>query len=175
MVDIEKLQTRLSMLEAQVRQLQAESDIRRVMARYMLLCDWPTPAVDGVPFEDLFTEDIVWEGIGPRYARDYGRHEGHQKVLAFFNSFKGSRPAFQMNVHHLASEAISVTGDTARGQWVLFQASTAARHQTRLRGARLNIALRFEAQKWRIAHFTTEYLFQVSFAANQVDIPLPQS
>ena len=42
--------------------LEGESAVRRLMARYMDLCDVPRAAIHLCQLAQLFTEDAVWEG-----------------------------------------------------------------------------------------------------------------
>lgn len=157
-VSTETLEVKLTRLSARLAMLEAEAEIRRVMARYMQLCDWPGRP-PGNEFRDLFTPEAVWEGVGPRYAGKYGCHQGRERIMAFFDSLSQGQPPFQFNAHFLTSEAIEVDGSAAIGRWMLLQPYTSTRGESNLVGARLHISFRLDAARWRIAHFRTESLF----------------
>ncbi|MGE0798857.1 MAG: nuclear transport factor 2 family protein [Lautropia sp.] len=147
-------------LHARITALEAEADIRRVVSRYMLLCD--KPAADeaaGRPFADLFTNDVIWEGVGERYARWFGRHEGIDNVLAFFKAFRGRERRFVLNVHYLGNEHLAVGGESAEGWWLLYEPVTDTAGTSSAMGARLHLSFRRESPAWRISHFRTENLF----------------
>lgn len=154
----ETTEAQLARLSARLATLEAEAQIRRVMARYMKLCDWPGQPL-GSEFRELFTPEAVWEGVGSRYAGKYGRHEGRERIMAFFASLSQGQPPFQFNAHFLTSESIEVDGSSASGRWMLLQPYISTRGESNLVAARLHIAFRLDADRWRIAHFRTENLF----------------
>lgn len=155
---MENLEAKCARLDARLAILEAEAEIRRLMARYMSLCDCPAQAPAG-KLDDLFCSDAVWEGVGPRYAGEYGRHEGRERIVAFFESFAQRGARFAFNAHFLTSESIEVDGSCAIGWWMLLQPCTYTDGESHLIGARLQITFRREAGRWRIAHFRTENLF----------------
>lgn len=59
-----------------VETLEGESQVRRLMARYMDLCDVPRAATNVRELAELFTVDAVWEGIGTSTAQTFGQHRG---------------------------------------------------------------------------------------------------
>jgi hypothetical protein len=147
--------------------LEAEADIRRLAARYMTLCDAPEPDVPGRPFADLFTADLVWEGVG-RTATEFGRVEGRDKLLAWFDSMR-EPPRYAFNAHFLTSEQIAVDGDGegATGGWLMLQLALRSDGTGEVRMARLSLRFRRE-DAWRIAHFQTEALFRYDAAPERV-------
>lgn len=155
-------------LAQEVAALRAESDIRRLQARYMHLCDTPCPepGVDDTTTRidrilSLYTHDAVWEGVGPYYDGQFGRSTGHAEIRRHFESFWGQRrdPALVLNVHYLTSEQIHVDGTTANGQWVHMQPWIFADGSSLLRSSRLHNAFRREAGIWRITRTRTENVF----------------
>jgi hypothetical protein len=75
MKGMEDVRAAIAELQQQVAFLQAEAEARRLLARYMFLCDSPLPEA-GMPAEAradaigaLFTEDAIWQGVGARTAR----------------------------------------------------------------------------------------------------------
>lgn len=154
----EASEAKLTRLSARLAILEAEGEIRRVMARYTHLCDWPGQPL-GSEFRELFAPDAIWEGVGSRYAGKYGRHEGRERIMAFFEGLSHGQPPFQFNAHFLTSESIEVEGSSAIGGWMLLQPYTSTRGESSFVGARLRIAFRLDSGRWRIAHFRTENLF----------------
>ena len=151
--------------------LEAEAAIRRLAARYMALCDEPPTAAAGPDFEDLFTADLVWEGVGQKASAEFGRIEGRNALLAWFDSMR-TPPKYVFNVHFLTSEAIDVAGSEATGTWMMFQAAVRRSGEGELRIARITILFRQDEGSWRIARFQTESLFRLDAAAEHVAVLL---
>jgi len=151
--------------------LEAESAVRRVMARYMRLCDQPD---DGFPIAELgalFTRDAVWEGGGARYGSAFGRHEGRDAIMAFIDSFRRP-PHFNLNTHFLTSESIEADEATATGSWIMLQLSTYADGNASMLGAAIRAEFAIEDGAWRIARFRTENLFTAPWQAGSHDAAL---
>lgn len=146
-------------------QLEAEADIRRLAARYMALCDAPVADAPGRSFDDLFTEDLVWEGLG-KAAAEFGRVEGSARLLAWFDTMRDP-PRYALNAHFLTSEQIAVDGDAATGSWLMLQLARRTDGSGEVRIARLSLRFRRE-NRWRIAHFQTESLFRFDAAPDRV-------
>lgn len=146
-------------IEERVQALEGEGEIRRLLARYMRLGDKPALSIPGLEFEELFTPDVIWEGVGSRYATEFGRHEGRTAVMEFFRSFRARERRFVLNLHFLASEAIDVRDDFATGIWIMFEPVTWNTEESALLAARLQVDFRRLPQGWRIAHFRTSNLF----------------
>ena len=164
----EELTKTIVSLTAHVDRLLAEADIRRVQARYMMLCDTPCPepgiANDVERIEavlDLYTEDAVWEGVGSFYDNQFGRSVGKAAIRKHFQAFWGQKqdPALVLNVHYLTSEQIHVTGDTANGQWVHCQPWVFGDGSSLLRSSRLNNAFRKVDGVWKVSRTRTENVF----------------
>lgn len=148
-------------LQRQLHALTAERSIRTVMARYMQLCDQPCGDHAYPQLGDLFTDDAVWEGRGALYAQTFGEQRGRDQIVAFLGTYLAPSTHFKMNVHFLTSDAVRVEGDTARGHWVMLQASTYADDRTELVSARLEVDFFQDADGWRIDHFRTQRLFDL--------------
>lgn len=158
----------LAALAARVEVLEAEAEIRRLQARYMLLCDTPCPdpgIVDDVQridaIVDLYTADAVWEGVGEYYNGQFGRALGRDAIRAHFQNFWGEKqdPALLLNAHYLTSEQIHVDGDTAEGHWIHMQPWLFSDGRSLLRSSRLNNAFRKESGTWKISRTRTENVF----------------
>ncbi|MDR6476625.1 hypothetical protein ABIE53_004550 [Burkholderia sp. OAS925] len=166
MIDItlERLQARLHALEAQ-------NAVRNTIARYMALCDVPARALEHESLAALFTYDAVWEGIGPQYANKFGRLQGPADIVAMLQRYLPPTPHFATNVHFLTSEHIEVDGDTAKGRWVMLQASGYVGANAELISARLEVDFTpspRDNDNWLIRHFRTERLFSAPWHVNPV-------
>ncbi|AUO22791.1 MULTISPECIES: nuclear transport factor 2 family protein [unclassified Pseudomonas] len=149
-----------------VETLEGESQVRRLMARYMDLCDVPRAATNVRELAELFTVDAVWEGIGTSTAQTFGQHRGRDAVAAFVGSYLPPSEHFALNLHYLTSESIQVDGSAAAGQWIMQQISTYADQRSELFGTRLTIDFRRVDGTWLIAHFRTQRLFNSMLGVN---------
>ena len=161
------LEETIARLNAEVAQLRAEADIRRLQTRYMFLCDTPCPEAGVTTDEerisrimDLYAEDAVWEGVGDYYRSQSGRQVGKAAIRAMFTEFWRSKDTgLILNVHYLTSEQIHVDGDQASGQWVHCQPWLFADGRSLLRSSRLNNLFRRIDGAWKIARTRTENVF----------------
>lgn len=145
--------------------LEGESRVRRLMARYMDLCDVPRAATSASQLAQLFSTDAVWEGVGSQTAQTFGQHRGRDAVAAFVAGYLPPSEHFRLNLHYLTSESIVVDGSTAQGQWIMQQICTYADRRSELFGTRLNIDFRCVDGVWLIAHFRTQRLFNTELGA----------
>ncbi len=148
----------ISRLAKRVEALEAESAIRKLVARYMEICD----ALDEhAPMEELgslFCKDAIWEGSGKKYAKSFGGHKGREAIVGFLDTYRTPNPHFASNVHFLTSEALAVDGETASGTWVMLQTPSFSSGESFVLAARLHLKFAFEDEKWRIQHFKTTNL-----------------
>lgn len=161
-------QDTLVMLIERLAALEAESAVRRTMARYMALCDVPSGALEGEALAALFAADAIWEGIGPQYASKFGHLTGHAEILAMLTRYLPPSPHFSVNVHFLTSETIEVEGTSAKGRWIMLQASGYVDTPAELISARLEVdfAPAGNGRDWLITHFRTERLFDAPWQVN---------
>jgi len=160
------VEEKLALLSEEVNILRAEADIRRLISRYMILCDTPLPE-QGVNTEkriemivDLFSDDATWEGVGSYYANQFGRSVGKQELIRHFTGFFQPRePEMLLNCHYLTSEQIHVNGDTAEGQWVHFQPWIFSDGSSVLRSSRLFNAFKKVNGVWKMSRYRTENVF----------------
>ena len=145
--------------------LEGESQVRRLMARYMDLCDVPRAETQVHELAQLFTVDAIWEGVGSQTAQTFGQHRGRDAVAAFVGGYLPPSDHFRLNLHYLTSESIVVDGSGAQGQWIMQQISTYADGRNALFGTRLNIDFRRVDGVWLIAHFRTQRLFNTELGA----------
>ena len=145
--------------------LEGESRVRRLMARYMDLCDVPRAVTHVSELAQLFSEDAVWEGVGSHTAQTFGQHRGRDAVAAFVAGYLPPSEHFRLNLHYLTSESIVVDGSMAQGQWIMQQICTYADRRSELFGTRLNIDFHCVDGVWLIAHFRTQRLFNTELGA----------
>ncbi len=163
-------------LKRRVDILEAEADIRRLMARYMWLCDTPLPEHPGDlgPQERielilaLYATDAVWEGVGPFYDNQFGYSQGQNQLREHFEGFfmaKGSTQSttseLLLNAHYLTTEQIYVNDDlvTAEAQWIHMQPWLFSDGSALLRSSRLHNAFKIEDGVWKIARYRTENVY----------------
>ena len=112
----EALQHRLSLLESEKR-------VSACMHQYMSLCDVLAPGFELKTLMQLFSNDAVWEGKGQRYGKTFGRYEGIEAIEAMFAKYIVPPGHFDINVHFLSNENITINHDKATGSWLLLQLS----------------------------------------------------
>ena len=168
MSDITLPSSTLQALQARIVALEAENAVRKTIARYMALCDVPSGALDGETLAALFTQDAIWEGIGPQYTQKFGHLRGHEAILAMLQRYLPPVPHFATNVHFLTSETIEVNGARAKGRWIMLQASGYVDARAELIAARLEIDFvpAQDGRNWLIQHFRTERLFDAPWQVN---------
>ncbi|WP_405863778.1 nuclear transport factor 2 family protein [Streptomyces sp. NBC_00005] len=128
--------------------------------RYLRLCD--VPVRDEVTGElgELFTDDAVWEGVGPEYSGEFGRREGRAAILEMLAGYLPPSPHFRENVHLLFPGSLDLQETTGRGTWLMQQLSRYPSGAAEMRVARLDVAFRLAPDgPARISLFRTERLF----------------
>lgn len=96
-------------LEKTVQRLADIEDIKQLKARYAAACDEDYNPDKLAP---LFTEDAIWDGSILGYA------EGRKAIHTFFS---GSKDLVSFAIHQISNPLIEIDGDTATGQWYLWQ------------------------------------------------------
>ncbi len=96
-------------LEAQIQRLTDIEDIKQLKARYAAACD---DNYNPDKLAPLFTEDAIWDGSILGYA------QGRQNIHEFFAA---SSELVPFAVHQISNPLIEIDGDTATGQWYLWQ------------------------------------------------------
>nr|WP_245453609.1 nuclear transport factor 2 family protein [Aminobacter sp. MSH1] len=160
------MENQIRFLTEKVETLTAEADIRRVVSRYMLLCDVPLPE-PGMTTEnrigaivDLFSDDATWEGVGSYYESQFGFSSGRAELIKHFQGFFHPRePEMLLNCHYLTSEHITVDGDRAEGKWVHFQPWIFSDGSSVLRSSRLFNAFKKVGGIWKMSRYRTENVF----------------
>ena len=146
-------------LAQHVAALDAERAVRATITRYMALCDVPEDAGDGPSLAGSFTPDAVGRHR-PAVCAKFGRLEGTAAIVAMLGRYLPPDPHFSANLHFLTSESIEIgAGNTsARGRWIMLQASRYADGSAELIAARLTVdfAPAGNGSAWLIRHFRTE-------------------
>ncbi len=96
-------------LEKTVQRLADIEDIKQLKARYAAACDDDYNPDKLAP---LFAEDAVWDGSILGYA------EGRTAIHEFFSNSSSLVP---FAIHQISNPLIEIDGDTATGQWYLWQ------------------------------------------------------
>lgn len=143
---------------ARLEALEAESAIRRLVARYFAICDELGPDTPFAELGEMFTPDALWEGKG-RYAKAFGRYDGREAIVAMIRSYCVPEPHFAMTGHFFGAEDIAVDGQTATGNWMMLQTSDYRDGSSDFRAARLAMTFACDGERWRIARFLTQNLF----------------
>ncbi len=113
----DNLESRVAVLERELRLLRDKEEIRALKARYCHYVDGGWPQHGGThmgPVADLFVDDGVWDASpGLPAAR------GRAAITQLFIDLRVIPLAF----HNAVNPQIEVTGDTARGHWHFIGAS----------------------------------------------------
>ena len=151
--------SQISKLQKQVHALEAESAIRRLVSRYMEICDDLKADAPLDELGSLFCKDAVWVGSGKKYSKTFGGHKGRKAIISFMQTYCEPKPHFAANVHFLTSESLYVRGQKASGSWVMLQTPSFSSGESFVLAARLNLEFAYEDEAWRIARFSTTNLF----------------
>ena len=128
-------------LERRLRILEAEHDIRVLMAAYVAARDGHGT---GREIAELFTADGIWEGTGP-YGAQLGRHRGRDAIA---RRFSGDLPP---TLHLLGGEQIQIDGDHATGRWNYLALAVLDGEAAWMAG-RYDNDFVVEAGRWQFAH-----------------------
>ncbi|MEV7872241.1 nuclear transport factor 2 family protein [Streptomyces sp. NPDC088124] len=140
---------------------------RETLVRYLELCDVPRSADATGRIQDLFTQDAVWEGVGPLYSARFGRATGREAIAAMVSSHLPPSPQFQANVHLLHPGTIMADDGEVRGRWLMQQLSRYGSGEAELVVARLALVFRVDTGRGEalISRFRTERIFETALAS----------
>ncbi|MDM1764688.1 MULTISPECIES: nuclear transport factor 2 family protein [unclassified Acinetobacter] len=166
----------LTAILARLNKLEAESAIRNCINRYMEICDALDANTDLNELMDLFDSNSIWEGIGEKYAKSFGRYASWQAIYDMFKSYIQKESHFVMNAHFVSSEQIYVEQQQAKATWLMLQTSTFRDGRSHLNAAKLSV--KFQQQTdgtWKIKHFQTENILSrpVSHWDSTAELPVP--
>ena len=139
---------RIAALEKRVQQLQDQKEIREVLIRYGEYLD----AKDYAGYASLFASDGVWTG-------GFGSATGPAGIQAMLEKNLGKpEPGYinKASFHHMTTEVIDVTGDTARvrSRYMFFTATPESKPVPSLAGRYIDDFVR-ENGAWKIKKRTT--------------------
>ncbi len=130
----------MSDLENRLAKLEAESDIRKLKARYLNACD----AKDVTAIRACFTEDAEIE-FPPLGSFDL------DGLMGIFNQVAATTPI--VDVHHGHNGEIDINGESATGRWNLGFATYDPRNQSfRMLASFYEDRYRRTKQGWRICY-----------------------
>ncbi|MFX4728782.1 nuclear transport factor 2 family protein [Acinetobacter baumannii] len=159
-----------------LEQLKAQQEIRNCINRYMEICDALDAHTDLNELMNLFDAECIWEGIGEKYAKTFGRYDSWQAIYNMFKSYTQQESHFVMNAHFLSSEQIYIEQDRAHASWLMLQTSTFRDERSHLNAAKLTVHFQQQVEgMWKIKHFQTENIFSrpVSHWNSSEELPVP--
>jgi hypothetical protein len=149
----------MARLSERLAVLEIKEAARTTLTRYLDLCDVPRQPFEWDDMASLFTEDAIWEGIGPEYTGKFGRLQGQAAILSMLAGFLPPSSHFRRNVHLLGHGRLSAAGGTASGEWIMQQLSEYDGGTRELVSARLTVDFEYAESTARIRHFRTQKLF----------------
>jgi hypothetical protein len=159
-------------LRSRIDNLESQAAIRALMTEYLRLCDRLDASTPMDELAGLFAPDAVWVGAGARYGAAFGGHHGRSAIVAMLDAYR-TPPHFAFNAHFLTSETIAVTGNAARGRWMMLQTSTYSSGASDLRSAKLTVDFTRTQALWQISRFETENLFSRTIDRWDDSSPVP--
>ena len=153
-----------------LRDLEAESAVRKVMAAYMAGCDRDEGKGEAVAA--CFTADGIWEAQGLS-EKELGSTQGTEALI---KKFDRNHTRLTFSAHYLTNERIWVDGDTARGQWMFIEPAIHRESQALWLGGRYDNDFRCEDGVWRMSHLRCWSLFASPYEDGWLKtrwIPLP--
>lgn len=167
----------LTVLLQRLQKLEAQNAIRNCINRYMEICDALDANTDLNALMNLFDADSIWEGVGEKYAKSFGRYDSWQAIYDMFKSYTQKESHFAMNAHFVSSEQIYLEQNQANASWLMLQTSTFRDGRSHLNAAKLMV--RFQQQEdgsWKIKHFQTENIFSrpIDHWNSSEALPVPQ-
>ena len=166
----------LSYIHQRLQQLESQNSIRNCINRYMEICDALDADTDLNELMGLFDQDSIWEGIGEKYAKSFGRYDSWQAIYDMFKNYTQQQSHFVMNAHFVSSEQIYIEDDQAKASWLMLQTSTFRDGRSHLNAAKLTVTFKQQADGcWKIKHFQTENIFSrpVSHWHSTAALPVP--
>ena len=159
---------------SRLEQLEAHNAIRNCLNRYMEICDELSPKTNLDELMGLFDAECIWEGIGEKYAKSFGRYDSRQAIYNMFKSYTQTEGHFVMNAHFVSSEQIEVQQQYATATWLMLQTSTFRDGRSHLNSAKLKVKFAQQTDgSWKIKHFQTQNIFSRPVTNWQSDAELP--
>ena len=157
-VDLTSLLERLDVLESR-------EAIVGLMTSYMAATD--APSGKGGRVAVLFTEDGRWESVGPHGNPGWAA-VGHEALTAKFDRNVDRMP---FSAHFVTNPAVQLDGDTARGQFMYFQACTYRGNQPLWIAGSYDNDFRRVDGRWLLSHMRVHNFFTTPFDKGWVEVP----
>ena len=149
-----------------LKDLDAEAAIRRVMVAYMAACD----AHDADAVAELFHPDAIWEPLVPNGEPPL---LGREAVRA---EYAAACARLTFCVHHLTNERIAVDGDRADAGWSYFEPATNRGDLAVWTAGRYRHVLTRRGGVWRFQEFRIVGVLAAPFDSGwtpEHQVPLP--
>ena len=161
--------TDLAAVLARLDTLESRAAITGLMVSYMAATDAREHKGDKVA--RLFTEDGRWQSVGPHGNPDWAA-VGREALVKKFDRNVDRMP---FSAHFVTNPDIQLEGDTARGQFMYFQACTYRGDQPLwIAGSYDNDFRRVDGQ-WLVAHMRVHNFFTTPFDKGWVAVPHMQT
>lgn len=160
----------LAALLARLDDLESREAIQGLMVSYMAAAD--AKEGKGEKVARLFTEDGKWQSVGPHGNPGWAA-EGRAALVKKFDRNVDRMP---FSAHFVTNSAVQLSGDTARGQFMYFQACTYRGDQPLwIAGSYDNDFRRVDGQ-WFISYMRVHNFFTTPYdkgwvAAPHIDTP----
>ena len=149
--------------------LESKEAITGLMVSYMAATD--AEHDKGAKVARLFTEDGRWQSVGPHGNPDWAA-VGRPALVTKFDRNVDRMP---FSAHFVTNPAVQLDGDTARGQFMYFQACTYRGDQPLwIAGSYDNDFRRVDGQ-WLISHMRVHNFFTTPFDKGWVAVPHMQT
>lgn len=170
MSDSTTVSPELAALLARLDDLESREAIQGLMVSYMAAAD--AKVGKGEKVARLFTEDGKWQSVGPHGNPGWAA-EGRPALVKKFDRNVERMP---FSAHFVTNPAVQLSGDTARGQFMYFQACTYRGDQPLwIAGSYDNDFRRVDGQ-WLISYMRVHNFFTTPYdkgwvAAPHIDTP----
>ncbi|CAN5232223.1 hypothetical protein BH11ACT7_BH11ACT7_14340 [soil metagenome] len=155
----------LTALLSRLDDLESRQAIHGLMVSYMAATD--AKEDKGVRVARLFTEDGRWQSVGPHGNPEWAAI-GRPALVKKFDRNVERMP---FSAHFVTNPAIDITGETARGQFMYFQACTYRGDQPLwIAGSYDNDFRRVDGQ-WLVSHMRVHNFFTTPFDKGWVAVP----
>lgn len=130
--------------EARLRRLEDIEAINTLIARYSVLINqgWNGEIVEVDRFPEIFTNDAVWRSAAMQIEA--------VGIDAIINGTRENTKPIAFSMHAFLNPLIEVTGDKARGEWLMWVAAKHSGHPRQVFMSQ-QATLHRTAEGWRIA------------------------
>ena len=157
--------TDLAAVLARLDALESKAAIHGLMVSYMAATD--AESDKGKKVAVLFTDDGRWQSIGPHGNPGWAA-VGHEALIKKFDRNVERMP---FSAHYVTNPEITLDGDTARGQWMYFQACTYRGDQPLWIAGKYDNDFRRVDGQWLVSHMRVCNLFTTPFDQGWVAVP----